>query len=129
LQPPNGKPSYRNHTVHGLIEYRLRRYGRRITTWALIGTLACSMLAAGCEPSNFFRSNFGVNIVLPMGLGGTPGLLNPFGIVQAFVNTLLGTGSSGEEETEGGGTDSSAAAVPPTFLDPAIGVVVGRPGG
>ena len=53
--------------------------------------LACSALCSGCDPASWFGSNMNVNVVMPLGLGGTPGRLNPFGIVQAFVNSMLGT--------------------------------------
>lgn len=98
----------------------MARTGR--TNIALITTalLLCSTFSIGCEPANWV-SNGTLNIIVPMGLAGSPGLLNPFGIVQAIVNAALGVGSSGEA--------AAAYALPSTpsttsSANPAIGVVV-----
>ncbi|MBN2560966.1 MAG: hypothetical protein JXQ75_08555 [Phycisphaerae bacterium] len=100
----------------------MTRKGRPITAWALVVILVCSSLAVGCEPTNFFRSNLNVNLVVPLGFAGTPGLLNPFGIVQAWINALLGADATGDD---GGGSQSpTAAPSPPTSLDPSIGAIL-----
>lgn len=67
-----------------------KRAYRKAVNGAMVALLACSALCSGCEPANWF-GNMNVNVVMPLGLGGTPGRLNPFGIVQAFVNSMLGT--------------------------------------
>ena len=108
----------------------MRRKDRTITTWALIVVVACSAFSAGCEPTNWFRSNFNLNVVVPLGLGGTPGLLNPFGIVQAWVNAMLGAGAADGGGGTEGGTDGDTGGVPvetpapPTHVDPSIGVIL-----
>lgn len=72
----------------------MRRNNRSLTTWMAAILVLCASLSAGCQPVNWFGSNFSLYIALPLGLGGSPGLLNPFGIVQAIVNSLLGVQSS-----------------------------------
>ena len=91
---------------------------------ALVVIMTCSLLSTGCEPANWFGSNFGLTVVVPVGLGGSPGVLNPFGIVQALVNALLGTAAS----TGGVAVaDQNPAAAPsaPAQFDPAITPVLG----
>ncbi len=102
----------------------MNRCGRTITTWTLVGMMACTTLAAGCEPSNFFRSNLSVNVVVPLGLAGTPGLLNPFGVVQAVVNAMLGADASTAEASGSGDPVPSTAATSPGYVDPAISAVL-----
>ncbi len=103
----------------------MNRNGRMITTWTMVVAIACSTLAAGCEPSNFFGSNLNVNVVVPLGLAGTPGLLNPFGVVQAFVNALLGADASTGDTSESGDPIPSTGATPPGHIDPSISAVLG----
>jgi hypothetical protein len=100
----------------------MNRARRPAVVAALVVILTCSLLSIGCEPANWFGSNFGLTVVVPVGLGGSPGVLNPFGIVQALVNALLGAGAS----TGGVAADQNPAApsVPAQF-DPAIAPVLG----
>jgi hypothetical protein len=81
-------------------------------------------LSIGCNPANFFGSNFSLNFVMPLGLAGTPGLLNPFGTVQALVNSLLGLNAS---SSSGSGTAypmPSSGSTTGTVPNAAIGTVV-----
>lgn len=95
-----------------------------MTTYALVGLLACTSFSAGCEVTSLFGTNMTVDLIVPLGLGGTPGLFNPFGLVQAWVNSLFGarapavTGGEGDEATPDGSS-------PPIVVDPAISVIVG----
>ncbi len=84
--------------------------------------VVCSTMCMGldCSPTSLLGNNFSLNVVVPMGLGGTPGLLNPFGIVQAWVNSQL---SVDEESDDGGDASPNASATPPTF-DPAVTTVL-----
>lgn len=83
--------------------------------------VVCSTMCMGldCSPSRWFGDNFSLNVVVPMGLGGTPGVLNPFGIVQALVNAQL------DVDGDSSGSDSPGAspAPAPTF-DPAVTAVL-----
>lgn len=102
----------------------MNRANRPAAVAAIVAILTCSLLSTGCEPLNWFGSNFALTVVVPVGLGGSPGILNPFGIVQAIVNALLGTGAAG-----GGAAapdaNPAAASSPPTAVDPAVIAVLG----
>ncbi len=97
----------------------MRRERRLLTTWILIALMFCSTASLGCDLVGLFGSNMSVNMVVPVGLGGSPGLLNPFGIVQAWVNSLIGGGS--EDDGDGG---TAGSTNPAQSLDPAIPVII-----
>lgn len=97
---------------------------RTLSVWALVGLLTFATFSAGCEPAHWFGSGLNVNVVVPMGLGGTPGLLNPFGIVQAIVNSMLGTSSSSGESTSTDDSSSSGSSLPTHIADGSIGVIL-----
>ena len=79
---------------------------RRLTTLCtLIALLTCSTLSTGCNPLSWFGPNLTIGVTIPLGLGGNPGLFNPFGIVQALVNSLL-------NQTVGGAAQQ-VSALPP----------------
>ncbi|HVP12843.1 MAG TPA: hypothetical protein VMV94_16840 [Phycisphaerae bacterium] len=90
----------------------MKRATSKLTIWALVALMFCSTFAIGCEPLNWFGTGFSVNFVVPLGLAGTPGLLNPFGIVQAVVNAALGVTTT----TEG----TAAFPVPATSTTPTV---------
>ncbi len=96
-----------------------RRSSAVASSWMLVILVVCAVLTAGCEPLGWIGPNFNVYTVVPLGLGGSPGLLNPFGIVQALVNALLGI--------DAGGSASQAYVTPqpPAPVNPAIPVVAG----
>src|SRR5436309_15910896 len=98
------------------MDAKMRR-ANRIATWTMICLGACSLLSGGCSPSRLFGANFSLSLVIPLGLGGTPGIANPFGIVQALVNSILGTqtvdGTPSSSPLAGTGTTPT---VPPTVL-------------
>ena len=96
---------------------------RTLSVWALVGLLTFATFSAGCEPAHWFGSGLNVNVVVPMGLGGTPGLLNPFGIVQAFVNSMLGSSSS-ESSSSSDSSSSSGSSLPTHIADGSIGVIL-----
>lgn len=97
----------------------MRRTRHRMLRLALAGLIACSTLSGGCF---LMRDNVSINLIIPLGFGGSPGVFNPFGIVQAVVNSLLGLSLSGT----GSGGDSSASTTPP--INPgALGAIVTRP--
>lgn len=93
------------------------------TSWIVAALLICSTFSIGCNPINWFGSNASYNLIIPMGLGGTPGLLNPFGIVQAMVNAALGIGTTTDEGSASYPIPTSSSS-PTTALNPAIGVIV-----
>ncbi len=91
----------------------MKQTRRHITVWAMLGLLLVSTLANGCEPAGFFGANLSINTSLPLGLSGSPGFYNPFGIVQSIVDNLLGStttagggsgGTGGGSGGAGGGT-------------------------
>ena len=68
----------------------------RRTRLALCTVLGLSALTAGCDPVNWVGPNWFISLNVPLGLGGSPGLLNPFGLVQALVNAAVdGTDDAG----------------------------------
>jgi len=89
----------------------MKQTRRHMTVWAILGLLLVSTLATGCEPAGFFGANMSINLNLPLGLSGSPGYYNPFGIVQTIVDNLLGSattpadGSGGTGDGDGGGAD------------------------
>ncbi len=74
---------------------------------------------ASCE-------NLSINYIVPLGFAGTPGVFNPFGIVQAFVNSWLGTvlPSSGSSSSDSSSSDSSSSIASPSPT-PNIGAIGG----
>jgi hypothetical protein len=100
----------------------MKRSTRKLTIWAMAALVTCSTFSIGCEPLNWFGTGFSLNFVIPLGLGGTPGLLNPFGIVQAIVNSALGVGTSGESTATF--PVPAASTTPSAIFVPGIGTVV-----
>lgn len=90
---------------------------RKMIHRAVLATVCCSAFVAGCEPLGFFGPNLGINLIVPLGLNGNPGVLNPFGIVQALVNTAITSGGSATGPAAGTAPDG------PGGLDG--GVIVG----
>ena len=96
------------------------RHTKRLTSWTLAACIGASALSTGCaidNPLGFIGPNLTINLVLPLGLNGNPGLLNPFGIIQALVTGSLGLAASngGTNNTGGTGTGGNTG-VPPTVL-------------
>ncbi len=99
----------------------MRRDNRSLTIWVAAILVLCASLSVGCQPVNWFGSNFSLSVYVPLGLGGSPGLLNPFGIVQAMVNSLLGVQSgSVSNESVGYPTASSSPSAVYNATIPAI---------
>lgn len=98
----------------------MKRKTRRMTAWMLACCIGVSALSSGCSIHNWlgiFGPNFSINLVIPLGLNGNPGLLNPFGIVQALVNGTLGLVASNGGTNGTGGTGAGGNTnVPPTVL-------------
>lgn len=86
----------------------------------LAGCITASALSSGCAIHNWlgiFGPNFTINLVIPLGLNGNPGLLNPFGIIQALVSgTLALAGNPGASNGTGGTGGTGNGGVPPTIL-------------
>ncbi len=100
----------------------MRRRRAMMLRCSLVMLLCCTTLWTGCNPASVFGSNFSLSVLIPSGFGGTPGLLNPFGITQAIVNALLGIGGSTATDDSSGG---SGAAAPSFAPDPGtIGAIV-----
>lgn len=89
----------------------MRRKGGSLTIWSITVIVFCSTFMMGCDADvlPFFGPNFGLNVIIPAGFGGNPGAFNPFGLTQAFVNSLIGASSSSSSSSS---TDSSAATSP-----------------
>lgn len=84
-----------------------------VTKFTAFTLVLSATLATGCEPARWFGPNFTVTNVIPVGLGGSPGILNPFGVVQALVNSLLGVGTTTTDTSDTGtGTGAAPSAVP-----------------
>ena len=102
----------------------MRRKNRITTAMVCICVAFCSAFSTGC----LFGENLTITAVIPVGLAGTPGFLNPFGIVQAFVNaalsSILGTGSS---TTSSSGSTAATITPSPTPSIAAIGAAVSQP--
>lgn len=102
----------------------MTRLRRNVAAWALAGILLCSPLSGGCDVLSFFGPNFSMDIVIPLGLGGSPGLLNPFGAVQAAVNAMLGLDSSSEEGDTGYSNPAAAPTSTGQQFNPAVTAVL-----
>jgi hypothetical protein len=100
-----------------------RRQGK-ITAWTLAGILCCAPLAGGCDPLNWFGPNLTVDVIVPLGMGGSPGLFNPFGIVQAIVNGMLGVSSTGSTDSSAYATPDATASTAAQPYNPVIGAVL-----
>ena len=89
---------------------------------AAMALFLCSSLSVGCIPVGFLGANLRIDLNIPLGLNGSPGIFNPFGLVQALAAAVFGTGGSTGDAGDGGsagGDDMSGA-------DPgAIGGVLG----
>lgn len=72
--------------------------------------LTASIFSTGCDPVDWVGPNLTIFLSVPFGLGGNPGLLNPFGIVQALVNNALGINTNGT--TDNAAADAAPQAVP-----------------
>jgi len=91
----------------------MTRHTGRITTWTLIITLVTTTtLSTGCS-SLFTSGSASYNVIIPLGLGGSPGVFNPFGIVQALVNAALGTALGTGDGTAGSGTGAGGGGTVP----------------
>ncbi|MCA9255858.1 MAG: hypothetical protein KDA33_09480 [Phycisphaerales bacterium] len=88
---------------------------------ALSAMLTASLFSTGCDPVDWVGPNLTVYLSVPFGLAGNPGLLNPFGIVQALVNNALGLSTNGT-------TDNAAANAAPQAT-PNIGAITPTLGG
>jgi len=97
----------------------MRRPRRPVYAVCAIGLVACALLSSGCILAH---DNVSINLIVPLGFGGSPGIFNPFGIVQALVNSLLGAALP----TGMGGGSGAPSSAPPIDLG-AIGAVVTRP--
>jgi hypothetical protein len=98
----------------------MTRNKRTWTGLAAAALVICSTFSTGCDLINFFGTGFSVNLIVPMGLGGTPGFLNPFGITQALVNEALGLTTT--ESTAAFPVPSTNATTPVAVL-PGLGPV------
>lgn len=89
----------------------------RRTKLLLCSLLTVSAMSTGCDPINWFGPNLFVSLNIPLGLGGAPGLLNPFGIVQALINSAVGASADAGD---------SATFPSPTSTAPGIGELTGN---
>jgi hypothetical protein len=86
-------------------------------TVTFVALLALMPAASGCTLLGFL-SNQSFTINIPLGLNGFGGLLNPFGIITALVNTFIGSTFPGTgigplvTPTGGGGGGGAAGTFP-----------------
>jgi hypothetical protein len=95
----------------------MKRARRPITIAALLAILLCSTFSTGCNPLGWFGSNFTLTLYIPLGLDGTPGILNPFGIFQALVDQWT-TPAQGTTGVAAADQSPTAAALTPTAVNP-----------
>jgi hypothetical protein len=58
----------------------MRRFTSKVHVPVLLVLLAVVLgTSGGCNPLEFFNGNLGLNIILPLGLSGNVGVLNPDG--------------------------------------------------
>lgn len=86
------------------------------TKLAIVTALVVSPMLAGCDAVGLLGPNFSLNYVLPLGFGGAPGLYNPYGIVQAIVNSLLGTALPSGDGGDGGSPQPNPSLVNSTAI-------------
>lgn len=104
----------------------MKRERKRITRLTAICLTTAALFATGCD-----ANNLSINYVLPLGLAGTPGLLNPFGIVQAFVNAWLGTilpSSSSSSASSSSGSTTAGSPTPSSSNAGVLGVLTNQNG-
>lgn len=63
---------------------------KRVTV-AVVALVAILPAATGCSLSGLYYNQPTFNINIPLGLDGFGGLLNPFGIITALINRLIGS--------------------------------------
>jgi hypothetical protein len=97
----------------------MTRNKRTWTGLAAAALVICSTFSTGCDPMNSIGS---INLIVPMGLGGSPGYFNPFGITQAIVNSLLGISTTTTESTAAFPI-ATTGTTPPTTVLPGVGPV------
>ena len=86
---------------------------------AVAALVICSTFSTGCDPVNSIGS---INLIVPMGLGGSPGYFNPFGITQAIVNAVLGISTTTTDSTAAFPIATTGTTAPATVL-PGVGPV------
>lgn len=86
------------------------------TKLVVIAALFVSPMLAGCDVLGVLGPNVNLNYVLPLGFGGAPGLYNPYGIVQAIVNSLLGTALPSGDSGDSGSPQPNPSAVNSTAV-------------
>jgi len=88
------------------------------------GLCLCLTTQVGCDRIVSALSGSIININLPLGLNGAPGLLNPFGLTQSLFVSLFGVNTT-TGDGDGGG-DAPAGGVDPGTL---VGGLNGGGGG
>jgi hypothetical protein len=67
------------------------RNKKKRVTIAVVSVVAIMPAATGCSLSGLYYNQPTFNLNIPLGLDGFGGLLNPFGIITALVNTFIGS--------------------------------------
>lgn len=100
---------------------------RQTNRFRIVATLIlCMGLTAqvGCDRLLGALSGSIINVNIPLGLNGAPGLLNPFGLTQSLFVTLFGVSPNAGDGGDGSGTPGGG--VDPTTL---VGGLNGGGGG
>jgi hypothetical protein len=82
----------------------------RIRIWISLMLILCLVTSGGCSLSGLLGPNLSINVVIPLGLGGAPGAFNPFGMMQAMINAILGDAVT---STDGATSTSTGTTSPP----------------
>ncbi len=89
---------------------RRQKLGRAVATVALCFGMTTQV---GCDRIASALSGSIININIPLGLNGAPGLLNPFGLTQSLFVSLFGVNAT---TGDGDGGDTPAGGVDPGTL-------------
>lgn len=82
----------------------MKRVARIRAVVLVVALLATTTVGSGCRLTNFFSDNFSLSIIIPLGLDGFPGVLNPFGIFTSLFDAIVNPGGSSARTNSPGGS-------------------------
>ena len=76
----------------------------RVHRSAIVGLVGVLLVApwigGGCHPvDNYWGQNVNINLTIPLGLTGTPGIFNLFGLLGSLATTTTQTPAAGGTST------------------------------
>ncbi|MFO0973131.1 MAG: hypothetical protein U1A27_06815 [Phycisphaerae bacterium] len=96
----------------------MRRANRRLLTATLVTMLALAP-TAGCNPVSALFNSVNYTFIIPLGLNGGAGLLNPLqfiSLIFANITNALGLGFISPNSLSVGGSGSGGGGTPPPIF-------------